>query len=108
MYINSNLTPREAFRIHGALDHAMIERLIDDSEALKTVSDAQDHLNEAENALVSEDFLSDVISDLEAIAKRLRGDNRADLLGIAQKLQDLELSTGRAMEYAKSELAAAG
>jgi hypothetical protein len=28
-YVNSNLTPREVFRLHGALPDSMIEALID-------------------------------------------------------------------------------
>ena len=31
-YVNSNLTPREAFSVHGTLPDSMIEKIIDENE----------------------------------------------------------------------------
>jgi hypothetical protein len=54
-YVQSNLTPREAFNLHGTLPASMIERLLDQYEiyielnktVLPAVGDAELAINEA-------------------------------------------------------------
>lgn len=64
-YVNSNLTPREAFRLHGTLPASMIERLLDQYEiyielsktVLQAVDDAELAINEADEKI--DNFLID-------------------------------------------------
>lgn len=104
MYINSNLSPREAFRIHGNLPTDMIEQLITESEYAEESQSVVPSIYEAKAQFLGEDFAQDIIDELEFFVKRLRGDNRKELQEIILKLADLQIEITRSSEYGRNEL----
>lgn len=99
-----SLTPREHLKLHGALPASQLEDLIDWRERTEDVADSTAYLDEARGQFPAEDFLSGPIERLHAIAKRLRGDNRSDLLAIIESLDDVAQCTFNAADYGRSEL----
>ncbi len=104
MYINSNLSPREAFRIYGQLPEQIINRLIDHNEACEDIADCAANIREASSQFPEEDFLSETISDLQKIVKRIRGENKTDLQVAIDALEEIQLTFSRATEYGRKEL----
>lgn len=99
-----SLTPREHMKLHGALPADQLEDLIDWQERTADVSDVACHLTEAGGQYPAEDFLSGPIARLHALAKKIRGDNRSDLLAIIEALDDVAQTTFSAADYGRSEL----
>ena len=102
-----SLTPRENLKLHGALPAGQLEDLIDWHERTEDVGDVACHLDEARGQYPAEDFLADVIERLHTLAKRVRGDNRSDLLAIIESLDDVAQTTFNAADYGRSELSKA-
>lgn len=96
----NTLSASEAYRISGTLPHDKIEQLLDAQEQLDAIGNVSGSLIDADQ-YPAEDFLQDAIDDIGLMAKRLRGDNRADLIAISVKLEDLQLSIARAAEYGR-------
>ena len=103
IYINSNLTNREAYALHGKLDDARMEELLD-LEDEHQPTENEWHVQEASAQYPEEDFLQDNIKALQALAKNIRGDNKATLLGIIDSLEDIQKSQCHSTEYAREEL----
>ncbi len=102
----SNLTPEEEFRIFGQLSRANTEMLLDSYATVGEggVDDVPAHIHEALAQYPGEDFLADVVVRIHEVAKRVRGDNRATLIGIAEALDDIAMTTMNAVGYGQSEL----
>jgi hypothetical protein len=99
-----SVTPHELLKLHGALPVSQLEDLIDWQERSADVSDVAYHLDEARGQYPTEDFLAGVIERLHTLAKRVRGDNRSDVLAIIESLDDVAQTTFNAADYGRSEL----
>lgn len=102
--LNANLTAEEEFRLTGTLSPAKIEELLDTSAEVGYIKGIDAHIEEAMGQFPAEDFLSDTISRLHEFARRLRGQNRSDLLGIIESIDDLAQLTFNAADYGRDEL----
>ena len=104
MYVYSAMTPAEIYRTNGTLPDKTIEELITAHEKLQAVEGIECNIAETATQFPDEDFLQDIISDLQTLAKRIRGDNKSDLLAIIDNIENLQLSTHNEAEYGRSEL----
>jgi len=103
----SNLTAAEVFRINGALPVELQETLLRKAEQLDEARACVAHVQEAAGQYPDEDFLQDAISDLQTLAKRMRGDNRADLLALVEKLETIQTDAHNSTSYGLDELSKA-
>lgn len=69
-YVNSNLTPREAFNFHGTLPPAMIEKVIDELEDLQRPEIDIEELRMAANLI--EDAVAGLCDDCKKEANAIR------------------------------------
>ncbi|MFW6855320.1 hypothetical protein ACODYM_28935 [Burkholderia gladioli] len=99
-----HLSNAEFFRMHGTLPPARIEALLDVGDRLAEVKSVDAYIREGMAQLPAEDFLADVMSRLQDIAKRLRGANKEQLLGCVESLDDVAQTTFNAADYGRSEL----
>jgi len=76
-YVNSNLTPREAFSVHGALPDSMIETLIAECEDHREI-DMSPVAYALEQIMLAEDKLETAIED---------GATTRDIIQILQIIQ---------------------
>lgn len=83
---------------------AILGELADRSNAEDLFSGIESYVDEAHAAYPEEDFAGDVISDLQTFAKRLRGENRADLLAIANTLTELQHQQFLSTDHGREEL----
>lgn len=104
MYTDSNLTPREAYRLNGSLPDSLIESLLDNVEAVTNAEGVSAHVQEALGCFPKEDFLASFIEDLYTLSKRLRGDNKAEALSLIEKAEDLQQCVFNQGDYGRSEL----
>lgn len=100
----SNMTAREHLRLCGAVPVEKIEDLLEKEEALEEMEGIDAHISEAMAQYPAEDFLQGPINRMHELAKRLRGDNRAELLGIIEQLDDIAQCTFNSADYGRSEL----
>lgn len=100
----SNLSHAEFYRLNGALSAERCETLIDAEADLEQLIDASTHIDEASGCFVSEDFLSGVLSDMRALAKKVRGGNKFDLEQLIERLEEIESEEARNAEYGRDEL----
>lgn len=90
--------------MNGSLSEARCLELINLSEQVPIYEDAIVKVEEARGQFPAEDFTSSISDRLHNIAKRLRGDNKSDLLNVIEALDDLAQCTFYATEYGRSEL----
>lgn len=102
-YINSNLTNREAYALHGKLDDERIQDLLD-LEDEHQLAENEWYVQEASAQYPAEDFLHDIVKILQKLAKNLRGDNKTTLIEVITALDDIQIQQSRATEYAREEL----
>lgn len=102
-YINSNLTNREAYALHGKLDDARMEELLDLEDEHQPIENEW-HVQEASAQYPEEDFLHDNVEILQKLAKNLRGDNKATLIEVITALDDIQTQQSCATKYAREEL----
>lgn len=104
----SSLTIKEHFNLHGSLPTATIEQLVDDLADRGPVNEAAEaatvYMGEASGQFPAEDFLSAVTGKLQDLAKRLRGNNKAELLGIIESMDDIAQTTFNAADYGREQL----
>lgn len=62
-YINSNLTNREAYALHGKLDNARMQALLDLEDSRMT-AEIQSEIDTAANAYPLEGFMQHLIDDI--------------------------------------------
>lgn len=99
-----NLTPEEEYRLTGQVTGENLEELLDVYQDNRDMDGVDDKIEEAMAQFPAEDFLSDAISELHEIAKRLRGQNKEDLLGVIESLDDIAQCTFNASDYGRDEL----
>jgi len=106
MYINSNMTPREAFKFYGKLPDDWIESLIEDQEMLYDLNGVSSYIEDALAQYPDEDFIESegIFDDLREIASNVRGENKSRILAVIEKLEALQLSISRQTEYGAEEL----
>lgn len=96
----TNLTNEEYFRLHNTLPVDRIAELLD--ENANKVERDEIPFDDILAQFPEEDFTSTIETRLQELAKRLRGDNRAELLSIIESLQDLAQCQFDATECARS------
>lgn len=102
----SNLTHAEYYHLNGMLSEQRTEALLRDYEEAQA-SDVCEYANEAQEACAGfpeEDFLAEHTSDLYHFAKRLRGDNKKELLEIVARLVQTESDVVSSAEYGYDKL----
>lgn len=105
MYTTLTPAERERHAYASGLPFAEVfGQLADLSEADENRKGIDAHLDEARAQFPNEDFLCSVLDDLQGMAKRLRGDNRADLQRIIEALTEIQDSVARDSEYGVDEL----
>ena len=100
----SNLTAQEELRLTGTLALPRIEELLELDDKLKGLSRIGAHIDEAMAQYPAEDFLTPIMDRLHQFSKRLRGDNRSDLLAIIETIDDFAQCTFNAADYGRNEL----
>jgi len=100
----SNMTAAEHLRINGTLPIELAEQLVEYPERLEALEGIDAYMSEAMGQYPEEDFLSDPISRLHALAKRVRGDNRDEVLAIIEQLDDIAQTTFNSADYGRDEL----
>lgn len=101
IHINPDyLTSEEAYRINGTLPPDKIEELLDAQDKLEAIEGIVPLLVDADQ-FPDEDFLQATINAIGNAAMRARGDNRAQLMDTAEKLDALQLTTHYASEYGR-------
>jgi hypothetical protein len=105
-YLGSNYSAREVFNITGTLPAEVIEAMVDHAEDVEAMRATIPNIEEGRNCFPSEDFIdaSGVIADLRQIAGRLRGDNKAAILAVIEKLEALQTEMSGQSEYGRSEI----
>jgi hypothetical protein len=83
---------------------AILGELADRSSAEDLFSGIESHVDEAHAAYPAEDFAHEVIADLRGFAKRLRGQNRTDLLAIMCALVELQSQQFLSTDHGREEL----
>jgi hypothetical protein len=99
-----NLSNAEFFRMHETLTPARIEALLDGEMEIVGIKGVGPHIQEGMGQFPAEDFLAGAIERLNNLAKRLRGDNKAELLGCIEALDDIAQTTFNASDYGRDEL----
>jgi hypothetical protein len=103
---SSNLTHEEYFHLNGALSKERTEQLITELEEAQAF-DVREYASEAQEACAGfpeEDCLQQCILDLQDFAKRLRGENKKDLLMLVEALQHMQSEIASNAEYGYSKL----
>ena len=103
-YVNYNITAEEEFRMAGQVTGDRLQELLKYSEAASKFDDLESKVREAYAQYPAEDFLSDIKARLHELAKRLRGQNKEELLGIIECLSDVDQCTFYATECGTTEL----
>lgn len=104
MLYSSNMTHEEFYRVNGTLTPERIDSMFEKCDEAEAWQDLTPCIQEAHSCFIEEDFLQKEILKLQAFAKRLRGDNKAELL---QLIEDMEGEITQAIasaEYGVSEL----
>lgn len=100
----SNMTAEEHLRMNGTLPLDMMEELAGYPAKLEALESVEHYMSETMGQFPAEDFLSDPITRLQALAKRVRGDNRDEVLAIIEQLDDIAQTTFNAADYGRDEL----
>lgn len=98
-----SLSPAEHFRVHGTLPTNAIEDLLEAVKSADVLDDIEAHIEEARGCFLEEDFGQRTKDRLHDLAKRLRGDNKLEVLAILEELTediDQEVKSG---EYGYDE-----
>lgn len=98
------LTPGEYYKVHGKVETAHIECLLDAFENADDLPDGRGYIQEAIGCLPEEDLLSDVLSELVDLAKHVRGDNKSSAESIIKSLNEIQAKLNSAAEEAKDNL----
>ena len=109
MYDYSSFSDRsfsdsEVFRMTGTLPESRIEKLLEKTANIRDLSDEARAIDDIKAGLPSEDFLFHVKERLNRLAKNLRGNNREELAGIIEVLDEIELTQSYANEFAIESL----
>ena len=101
----TNMTHAEYFRVNGTLPAERIEALLDiASNEDQFIGNWVDTIQEARGCYVPEDFLQSRITELQALAKSMRGANRQALFDIVARIEDDIREQVQSSEYGADEL----
>jgi hypothetical protein len=106
MIEGSNMTHAEYFYLNGKLSEQRTEQLLSalhDAQAFD-VREYASYAQEAQSGFPEEDFLAEHTSDLHHFAKRLRGENKKELLAIIERLIQTESDVAQSGEYGYDQL----
>jgi len=104
MATHDHLTAEEEFRLTGTLSAKKIEVLLDFEAMAQALAGVENRLLDAKAQFPSEDFLSGALLRLQALAKRVRGSNRTELLEIIESLVQIQSQQFQSSEHGISEL----
>lgn len=109
MFDFSNLSHEEYYKINGNLTHKRIEDILDAQANLPTSRALDEVAGEIKESQVSigEDVLSDILIDVEYLAKRCKGENRDVAIALAEKVRQLETELQQALEYHNDKIKSA-
>jgi len=105
--IPSNMTPREAYRLHGALSPEHIEALLDLSDvADKFEGISPSLLGDAAGCYPAEDCMHGIIASIQGMLRIATAKNqlRPALLELLDEVESFEMETYRTSEYGRDEL----
>lgn len=97
------LSDKEFFNMFGTLDEARIIRMLDVQEACQDLDEVKGCIKEGMSGF-SEDAFSGVLKDLSDVAKRLRGDNKLELLRICEDLENVAQGITNSVDYDTEKL----
>ena len=95
---------QDIFRLTGTLPVARIEQLLDAEETAQSLDGIEAHISEAKGCFAAEDCLADLINDIQALAKGMRGENRKALLALAETAEERQRELAQEGEYGADEL----
>lgn len=98
MFEFTNLTDAEFYDLNGYLSPERIERLL----AVSTLQ--PDLLDEVAIGFQPEDFLADLITKMEKLRTKLRGDNRESMGAIIESANDIAQCVFNDCDYFTDEL----
>lgn len=98
------LTNREYLSLHSTLSLDRIEALVQMEDAIRGQEGVLNYLDEVGGGFPGEDFLNDIINNLRALSKRLRGVNKDELNSIIEQVEELQASTTHESEYGLEQL----
>jgi ElaB/YqjD/DUF883 family membrane-anchored ribosome-binding protein len=94
MIDSSAITHEEAFRLNGTLSEARIEALLEEAAGAPHVEDIGPKMDDARGQFPDEDFLDDAqqelrehLDDLKELASKVRGNNKAEIQSIIERLE---------------------
>lgn len=99
-----NYTPAEYLKLHGTLPVCVIEEILDKQDQIQDLDGIEAHIQEGMTALTAEDMLAEQVSRLNALAKRLRGDNKQELNAIIESVEDFLQCQFNQADYGRDEL----
>jgi len=95
---------RAAYQAGDYAAVALLQVAIDADEVKTSAENALINIHEAKAGFPDEDCLSDLISDLQYLARNMRGENRKSLMAAIEKAEELQLDIGRSTEHGLNEL----
>lgn len=102
--MNLNSSPEENYRYHGALPADQIEDLLDGAIRLEAFDAIDGYLTEAKGCYPAEDFLHMELTELREFAKKMRGDNKQDFLGLIERIEEARDEQNRTAEYGAEQI----
>jgi hypothetical protein len=97
---NFSLSDEEHLRYNGTLPLERQEAIIGDGAHVAEIQDAACYITDALAQFPDEDFLTEVIREIEVVENSVRGENKKALRAVIEKLTDMELAQARATEEA--------
>lgn len=99
-----NMTHEEFYRVNGTLTPERIDSMFNKCDEAEAWQDLTPCIQEARSCFIEEDFLQNHIQQLQAFAKRRRGDNKAVLLDLIECMEGDITQAIASAEYGASEL----
>lgn len=99
-----SLTNEEYFALHGTLNRARIESLLEMELKVEDQGEAISHIEEAEGRFPKEVHLNEAINDLRAVLKNLQGDCEEDVEHVILRLELIQERMGIDSKYALEAL----
>lgn len=105
MIDSSALTHEEAFRLNGTLSEQRIEALLEEAAGAPHAEDIGPKVDEARGQFPDEDFFSECeeellghLDALKELAKSVRGNNKAEIQSIIDRLEQCLATVKRKVE----------
>ena len=104
MLNRSILTISEEFQMFGEITGSRAEEAMNAIVMGENVPSIKAHIDEACAMFPDEDFTAEIIIEMRGLAKRIRGENRAEMLQLIEKLEAKNEEVWQAAEYGVDEL----